>query len=765
MQRRHRRQHRNRRRTEPSPKAAHVRAPSTSLPERKWLFRALALTLVPIFVLVGLELTLRLCGYGYPASFFLRTRLLGRTVYVENQKFGYRFFPHALARSPSPIILASEKATNTYRIFLLGESAALGDPDPAYGLGRYLEILLRERYPRTRFEVVCAAMTAIDSHAILPIARECSRLDGDLWVIYAGNNEMEGPFGAGTVFGPKAPGRTFIRASLAAKATRIGQMLDSFLARDSSTARSWKGMGMFQGSQTRHDEPVRQRVYEHFRNNLEEIVRLGRKAGAKIILSTVASNLKDCPPFASLHSMNLNETQKTSWDQLYEEGRALELSDRISEAIDRYSRAAQLDREHAELQYRLGSCYLALTNFAQAQRCFELSRDFDALPFRADSRINEIIEKVANENRDQGVSQLLAASVLSPESSPRMPGHESFYEHVHLNFYGNYLMARALAEQVAGLLPAIMAKDAQGEWASSEQCARRLAITDWNRYHVYESVLRRVSEPPFTDQLNALTRQNMYRERLGQLKTRMTAAALKPARATYQEALANAPDDFYLHEKFAELLEAAGDLSGALAEWQRVRELLPGHPIVQFQAGRLLARQGQTNEAQLALSKAVSIRPDFVEALDELGQVLVKQRKMDEGIARYHQALQLQPDNAAIHFHLADALAAHDQRPQALVSLREAIRLRPTFWEARYLLGVELAIQGKIREAQEQFAEVVRLRPDYALGRLNLGVALVKQGRLDDAAVQFQETLRLDPNNKRAREHLESIQSLKSRSR
>jgi len=260
-------------------------------------------------------------------------------------------------------------------------------------------------------------------------------------------------------------------------------------------------------------------------------------------------------------------------------------------------------------------------------------------------------------------------------------------------------------------------------------------------------------------------RADVALEKLAQLKATMNAAALKPARATYQEALANAPDDFFLHEKFAELLETVGDLTGALTEWQRVRELLPHHPIVQFQLGRLLARRGQNKEAQESFTRAVTIRPDFVEALDELGQVLAKQGRFDEGIARYHQALRLQPDNAAIHFHLADALAAHDQRPEALVSLREAIRLRPAFWEARYLLGVELALLGKIQEAQDQFSEVVRLRPAYALGHLNLGVALVKQGRIDDAQVQFLETLRLDPKNKRAQEHLETIQLLKSRSR
>src|SRR6185436_20319789 len=119
-----------------------------------------------------------------------------------------------LARSPSPVVMAAKKPPGRYRIFLLGESAALGDPAPAFGVGRYLQALLRERYPGADFEVVCAAMTAINSHAMLPIARECARYEGDLWIIYMGNNEMAGPFGANTVLGLQAPRAATVRASL-----------------------------------------------------------------------------------------------------------------------------------------------------------------------------------------------------------------------------------------------------------------------------------------------------------------------------------------------------------------------------------------------------------------------------------------------------------------------------------------------------------------------------------------------------------------------
>jgi hypothetical protein len=148
------------------------------------LFRLVALVGLPAILLGGLELGLRVAGYGYATSFFLRTRLEGREVLVENADFGRRFFPAALSRSPPPLVLDARKPPGVYRVFVFGESAALGDPRPAYGVSRYVEALLRDRFPQGKFEVVCVAMTAINSHAILPIAKECARLQGDAWIVY-----------------------------------------------------------------------------------------------------------------------------------------------------------------------------------------------------------------------------------------------------------------------------------------------------------------------------------------------------------------------------------------------------------------------------------------------------------------------------------------------------------------------------------------------------------------------------------------------------
>src|SRR5437764_11493454 len=104
---------------------------------RFW-FRMLA-ALLPFFFLLATETILRLAGVGYPTAFFLKQKAEGKTVLADNPKFGWRFFPLEAARTPHPLSILAEKPPGGVRIFVLGESAAMGDPEPSYGFGRQLE--------------------------------------------------------------------------------------------------------------------------------------------------------------------------------------------------------------------------------------------------------------------------------------------------------------------------------------------------------------------------------------------------------------------------------------------------------------------------------------------------------------------------------------------------------------------------------------------------------------------------------------------------
>jgi tetratricopeptide (TPR) repeat protein len=767
--------------------------------KRLWLFRLLALAL-PLLFLAGLECVLRVAGYGYPTSFFLRQRIGGQDYYVPNDRFGFRFFPPAIARTPFALRMTVKKPVNTYRIFLFGESAAQGDPDPTFGVGRYLQTLLRERFPGTGFEVICVAMTAINSHAILPIARECARRDGDLWVVYMGNNEIVGPFGAGTVFGPQAPGLWIIRATLAAKATRIGQLIERLAGHARAGAagqKAWGGLSMFKDHQVRFDAPSRRRAYENFAGNLEDIVRAGESAGVPVILSTVASNLKDCAPFASLHKLSLTTDEQSAWERNFQAGVAAQTGGDYRGALNAFSQAAAVDSDFAELPFRCGLCELALTNLVDAKRDFELARDCDALGFRADGPINRAIKQAAERYAQGRVCLVDAAAALAAASPGGITGEELFYEHVHLNFDGNYQLARIFAQQIAARLPASLTNHSQAEWASAQVCARRLAVSAWDRYRLWQANFSRVSEPPFTDQLNDVPRAKMYMARLAELRAELTPEAQAQGRAVYQEAVSAAPDDISLRGNYAQFLGELEDFAEAVKQQQRVCELLPQSAPAFHKCGLLLVRQNQMDAAAQQFSHCLMLRVDYAPALNELGQILAQQQKLaeaeklfrnairlkpgyaetylnlgfmeqgagklPEAMAHYAEAARLQPNGPAAHFSQAVSLAAEHRRGDAIKLFQAAVWMNPEFWQARYLLGVELAVADQSAEAEQQFAQVVRLRPDFVKGRLNLGVALAKRHKFDDALLEFQAALRLSPTNESARRNLELLQPIKAR--
>ena len=293
--------------------------------------------LVPLLLLGAVELALRLGGYGYSTEFFKKTTLAGKEYFVENDQFGLRFFPAALARVASPELMPANKAPHTIRIFILGESAALGDPRPNYGAGRYLETLLRARFPEQTFEVVNTGITAINSHVILPIARECARHEGDVWIVYMGNNEMVGPFGAATVFGAQAPPLRLVRLNLWLQETRVGQLLGALVSQlrhRSGVPAEWRGMEMFRGNQVPPNDPRKEVVYQNFAQNLDDLLRAGCASGAAIVLNTVAVNLKDCPPFSSAAPTNLPPTQAAAFQKLCQEADAARDSGDYDSAAD-----------------------------------------------------------------------------------------------------------------------------------------------------------------------------------------------------------------------------------------------------------------------------------------------------------------------------------------------------------------------------------------------------------------------------------------------
>lgn len=297
---------------------------------KAWFGRLLLALLAPLIAVVLLEAALRAAGAGYSTQFFVPN--VGGRDYTTNLKFGWRFFPPRIARWPSAQVLAPHKGTNAFRVFVLGSSAAYGTPSDQYGFARILRVFLKERFPRARIDVVNAAMTAINSHAILPIARDCADMEPDVLVVYMGNNEVIGPYGAGSVFGRRFRSTALIRAHLWLNSTKLSQLFATLFDRRGDSwgkADNWNGMAAFMNNRVAADDPRLQVTYDHFRRNYRDIYRAAADAGAVLVPCTVAVNLRDNPPFASAHRAGLSPEAAGFFDTDFQRGLSL-LGDRKS---------------------------------------------------------------------------------------------------------------------------------------------------------------------------------------------------------------------------------------------------------------------------------------------------------------------------------------------------------------------------------------------------------------------------------------------------
>jgi tetratricopeptide (TPR) repeat protein len=700
----------------------------------------------PIVFIAVVELALRGIGFGYPTSFFLRAQHNGRDVLIENQSFARRYFPPGLERTPQTIVMAAAKPADTIRIFVFGESAALGDPDSSYGFSRQLEILLQAATPTQRVEVINVALTAINSHVIRDIARDCAKLQGDYWILYVGHNEVVGPFGAGTVFGGATSSQRAIRLNLALKKTRVGQLLDVLrwrLAPPDSAPDSWRGLEMFLTQQVAGDDPRLSRVYANFADNLREIISCGQRAGARVFVATVAVNLDDCPPFASVHRPGLSASAQREWDRCFELGQAALASTNAGAALPMLRQATAIDDRHAALHFLLGRVQREFGQANEAEQSYATALDLDALRFRADARINHLIREVAAEMKAELVD---VARHLKEVSREKNPGREYFYDHVHFNFAGNHEVARLLAQHLRrGWGPE--------RWLSVQECAAALAFTDFDRYRVLDEVRQRLDHPPFTLQWN----QDARRARLTRELSALQSGSFTAAKAVYEKAIAARPDDPVLRENFGTLLRDFGQLDEALAQWQRLVALVPHSSEACLGLGDTLDALGRSSEAIGWFRRALALHPESVETRNGLALALAGTGEMDAARREFEMALRQRPSFTEARVNLGHLLAGQGHVGQALQHFREAVRRDTNSAPAFLGLGEVLLQTARLDESIASFRAAVRLKTNDVLARFELGVALAKAGRKTEAVESFKETLRLQPNHPRAAKMIEEL--------
>jgi tetratricopeptide (TPR) repeat protein len=443
----------------------------------------------------------------------------------------------------------------------------MGDPDASFSLARVLQTLLSAAYPRVRFEVVNAAITAINSNVDRGIASDCGRLEPDLLVLYEGNNEVIGPFGPAGVFSPFFRSEPAIRAALWAEGTRSGQLLADAARRlrnGKEVPSEWGGMQMFLSEAVEAGDPRLDLVRDHLRDNVLAIAETARRAKAPLLLCTDPVNIRDFPPFLSRHRPGLSAPDLEAWNRHFDRGKTLEESGDPGRAEPEYRAALAIDDRYAEAEFRLGRVLLAEGRAAEARDHLRRALDLDALRFRTDSGLNRAIREAAGQA--PGATLVDLAADLDAQSPGGVAGNNFFYEHVHLNLAGTYAAARDLFPGVvADLIRRGLVAGPAPEPIGAGEVRLRLGFTLYEQGMIGLQLLNRFRQAPFSGQSDATERIDAWRRRIAATDRILgSPGATDALRAIGEQALRLTPGDWMLARNTGEMLVARGRPAEAL---------------------------------------------------------------------------------------------------------------------------------------------------------------------------------------------------------
>jgi len=561
---------------------------------KKAVFTFITIVVIPLLFFVLLELGLVAAGVGTSFDFFHEIDIDSQPHFQENPEFANQFYPPSLNIGPLENTFAAERSPDLIRVFVLGGSAAQGFPHKNHGFDRLLAAQLRAALPSRNIEVINTAMTSVNSHVVYAVANSLPEDSADFAVILMGNNEVVGPYGPGTFNQNFLANIDLIRGIQALKRTRIWQALNSLVLQirptDAMQELEWEGMQMFTNNGVSHDDPRMDNVYGHYEDNLINIIETLRNKGIHVILSSVPVNLRHSAPFLSVHSPELSSDQLDEWREFTRRGAQSAGEKNWDEAITNFQAALEIDPEYADTHFRLATAFENAGNFEEAKTHYQRALDLDALRFRADTRINQIIHEVAANIEGDAFSFVDNAAAFEQASQPFQPGWNLLLEHVHYDFSGNHVLAAEISHSIISNLTA--ADNYQP--LPSVEVAKRIGFPNHDTIAEIKNLQGMIQHPPFPGQGNYTELENVLNDKLESVTNEVGSqrAVVQRRRDVVSSGLA----DWRVHFELAVLNQRLRNPSAMYYHLNQILELYPHNRESYMKIAEAMSKDGKWRE-------------------------------------------------------------------------------------------------------------------------------------------------------------------------
>ncbi|NEX64533.1 tetratricopeptide repeat protein [Noviherbaspirillum galbum] len=391
---------------------------------------------------------------------------------------------------------------------------------------------------------------------------------------------------------------------------------------------------------------------------------------------------------------------------------------RLDEAEAHWTRALQVDPDHALIHNNLGILYQKTGRPAQAETAFRhaLARrpDYSEASFNFGALWQDL------KNLDEAEHWYRNAVAIRPAYAQ---AHNNLG--VVLRMRQRWQEARDRFEEATRIAPDFA--DAHQNLALVLLHLKELDAAD-------RSIMQSLALNP--RHAMALVTLGMLRDVQGREEDAL--AALQQA-LDVQPALTEAAVNLAsLHARRKRLQEAQSVLERALA-----RD--PGSAELHANLGAILRLRQQLPEAEAALERALAINPDDTAALYNLGSLLHNARRHGEAATRLRALAARDPGSAEAQRMLALALQHGPRLQEAEAAFQKALELAPDHALIANAYATFLHNTHRHAEAEQRYRAVIEAHPDLPEARWNLGLLLLKLGRFEEgwalAETRYDKTL------------------------
>jgi serine/threonine protein kinase/predicted Zn-dependent protease len=188
------------------------------------------------------------------------------------------------------------------------------------------------------------------------------------------------------------------------------------------------------------------------------------------------------------------------------------------------------------------------------------------------------------------------------------------------------------------------------------------------------------------------------------------------------------------------------EFNAALADFQRLAEMIPSDPDAQYGIGVIFIGQKQYGKALEALDLAIRLKPGYPDAIWAKAQILQRQGRSEEALAELNPLIEKLPEGPAETLNVRAGVYETLGKPdEAAADYTRMIELKPKEPEAYACLARLLEKQGQREKAVTRLEQLVKAAPDSKWAFVRRAEFRRDCGNFDGAEADCNEAARLDP--------------------